>query len=81
VEELRLLHGRFPRVAVQTSGDGHDAGGAGAGRGGAGVIAPGGPADLVAFDVRTAMPLLEILERNLLPREVWIAGERVHARS
>jgi cytosine/adenosine deaminase-related metal-dependent hydrolase len=37
--------------------------------------------DFVVFDVKSDRPLAEVLESNLVPREVWIAGQRVtHTR-
>jgi hypothetical protein len=44
-----------------------------------GSITPGMRADLVAFDVRSADPLLEILEApDLTPKHLWMDGERVY---
>ena len=34
-------------------------------------------ADFVVFDVSTDQPLAEILETDRLPREVWIAGQKI----
>jgi cytosine/adenosine deaminase-related metal-dependent hydrolase len=43
----------------------------------AGSFTPGFVADAAVFQVQTGDPLLEILESNLLPSQVWIAGERI----
>jgi len=42
-----------------------------------GSLTPGKAADIVLFETRSEQPLVEILDANLLPNEVWIAGERV----
>jgi imidazolonepropionase-like amidohydrolase len=46
-----------------------------------GQIAPGGPADLVAFNVKGDDPLTEILENNLIPNRVWIGGTIIPPQS
>ncbi len=43
----------------------------------AGSFTPGFVADAAVFQVQTGDPFLEILESNLLPSQVWIAGERI----
>jgi hypothetical protein len=42
-----------------------------------GQTAPGFAPDLCVFGVTTEEPLREILERDVLPLEVWMSGERV----
>jgi cytosine/adenosine deaminase-related metal-dependent hydrolase len=74
VEELRLLHEIAPEVPVErlwsmVTLDANRA------------IRPWFDydlaADLVVFDISTDQPLQEILETNLLPREVWIDGKKI----
>jgi cytosine/adenosine deaminase-related metal-dependent hydrolase len=43
----------------------------------AGKLSAGKVADVVAFTARSDEPLTAILDEGLLPRETWIAGERV----
>jgi cytosine/adenosine deaminase-related metal-dependent hydrolase len=63
VKELRLLHAIAPDFPVE--------------RLWTMVAHRSGIADLVVFDVSTDQPLTEILESDRLPREVWIAGEKI----
>src|SRR3712207_3618157 len=42
-----------------------------------GTLHPGMAADFVAFHATTDDPLTEILEKNRLPAQVWIAGEQI----
>jgi hypothetical protein len=43
----------------------------------AGVIRQERSADLVVFPIATGDPLKEILETDVLPREVWVEGRPI----
>jgi cytosine/adenosine deaminase-related metal-dependent hydrolase len=78
VDDLRLLHRIAPEVAGQTLWNLATVHAARAiGCADAGSISPGKLGDAVVFPARGDDPLIEILEGNSLPREVWIDGVKV----
>jgi len=77
VDELRLLHQQSPDLPVEQFWQMATSNAAKALRCEGGTLAPGGPADLVSFPIQSTDPLREILENHILPRDVWIAGNRV----
>jgi cytosine/adenosine deaminase-related metal-dependent hydrolase len=79
--ELRLLHQQSPDVPVERIWHMGTINAARALRCDGGQIAPGGPADLVAFNVQGDDPLTEILENNLIPNRVWIGGTIIPPQS
>src|SRR5688500_5757739 len=42
-----------------------------------GTLSPGKAADCTVFSVQSADPLREVLRPDVLPQQVWVAGERV----
>jgi cytosine/adenosine deaminase-related metal-dependent hydrolase len=42
-----------------------------------GTLSPGKAADCAVFSVQSADPLREVLKPDVLPSQVWVAGERV----
>jgi cytosine/adenosine deaminase-related metal-dependent hydrolase len=83
VDDLRLMHEIAPEFATEALWRIATLHGAKAlgWEDGLGSLAAGKKADFVAFDVSTDEPLTEILEADILPREVWIAGERATPRT
>ena len=79
VDDLRLVHSRYPEI------DAHDLWRMVSVNGAKalwcaqeqGSLARGKHADFVAFPVTGGDPLREILENAILPRGVWIGGKRV----
>jgi cytosine/adenosine deaminase-related metal-dependent hydrolase len=83
VDDLRLMHEIAPEIAVETLWEMATLRGARAisQDDGAGSIAVGKAADFAIFDGSTGQPLQEILESGRLPREIWIAGEKITRRT
>ncbi len=81
VDELRLVHRIAPEMAPQDIWEMATCRAARAVLArNLGVIETGCAPDFVLFDVTTADPLREILERpDLLPTSVWIEGQRITA--
>jgi cytosine/adenosine deaminase-related metal-dependent hydrolase len=81
VEDLRLVHARHPELDAEllwsmvTTRAARALGMEGRG----GRLLPGMLADLCVFEVTSDDPLRGILERDALPREVWIGGKQVYA--
>jgi cytosine/adenosine deaminase-related metal-dependent hydrolase len=79
LDDLRLLHRLAPEVPVEQLWEMATMRGAKAlmWDGEIGSLEPGKWADMIAFDTRGADPLREILESQVLPRGVWIAGRKI----
>jgi cytosine/adenosine deaminase-related metal-dependent hydrolase len=79
VDDLRLLHARYPGMDVQELWRMATVNGARAlwREGDAGSLAIGKFTDLVAFPAVGDDPLREVLEHRAMPAGVWIAGDRV----
>jgi cytosine/adenosine deaminase-related metal-dependent hydrolase len=78
VEELRRVHRERPELAVETLWAMVTVNAAAAlGCDHAGRLSLGAAADLCVFDAASDAPLREILESDVVPREVWLAGVRV----
>ena len=76
VEELRLLHRLAPQTPALDLWRLATANGARAvGNRNIGILRPGYAADFVLFPANSDDPLTEILERRVLPAEVWIDGK------
>jgi cytosine/adenosine deaminase-related metal-dependent hydrolase len=78
MDDLRLIHRQRPDVDPMTIFEMATVQGAKALRmeNRIGRIAPGFAPDFCIFDVKSNRPLHELLESEILPREVWIAGIR-----
>ena len=79
VDDLRLLHGACPDMAVEKIWEMATVNGARAlwAQERAGSLAPGKRADMVAFAVTGEDPLREVLESASEPAGVWFSGEAI----